>query len=148
MNWDLADFLVAFVLLGGVTLAFVLVARSTGNRAFRAATGVALVAALLLVWINGAVGIIGSENNDANLMYAGVLAVGLAGALLARFKPLGMANAMYATALAQVMVAAVALLGNLGADGAAWPRDVIFSTLFFAGLWLVSGRLFNKAVPA
>ena len=146
MTWDLADYLVALLLLGSVAVALVLTLRSTRNSAYRAAMGIALGAALLLVWVNGAVGIIGSEHNDANLMYAGVLAVGLAGALLARLRPPGMARAMFATALAQVLVAVIALLGQLGTDGAAWPRDVMFATLFFAALWLLSGGLFRRAV--
>jgi hypothetical protein len=145
MNWDLADYVVALLLLGSVGFALVLTLRSTRNAAYRAAMGIALIAALLLVWINGAVGIIGSENNDANMMFAGVIAVGLAGALIARLRPPGMARAMYATALVQVLVAVVALLGQLGTDGAAWPRDVIFVTLFFAALWLLSGGLFRRA---
>ena len=38
-----------------------LAAWMTGNRAYRAAVGVAVAAAFLLVWINLAVGIIGTE---------------------------------------------------------------------------------------
>ena len=37
----------------------------------------AIVAAFLLIWINLAVGINGSEDNPANLMYGGVLTVGV-----------------------------------------------------------------------
>ena len=35
------------------------------------------MAAFLLIWINLAVGIIGSEDNPANLMYGAVLLLGL-----------------------------------------------------------------------
>jgi hypothetical protein len=45
------------------------------------AFGVSLVAALLILWINLAVGIIGEPDDPANMMYAGVLAVGMVGAL-------------------------------------------------------------------
>ena len=38
----------------------------TGNSAYRAAVGVAIAAAFILVWMNLAVGIIGSEDNPAN----------------------------------------------------------------------------------
>jgi thiazole synthase ThiGH ThiG subunit len=58
----------------------------------------ALVAAMLLVWVNLAVGIIGSEDNPANIMYLGVHAVLILGALLALFRPQGMARALFATA--------------------------------------------------
>ena len=62
--WDLADFAIFGALLVGVGVTYELVVRKTGDTAYRAAVGVALAAAFLLVWVNGAVGIIGSENND------------------------------------------------------------------------------------
>ena len=52
-----------------------LAARMTGNSAYRAAVGVAVAAAFILVWMNLAVGIIGTEDNPAKLMYGGVLPV-------------------------------------------------------------------------
>jgi hypothetical protein len=39
---------------------------------------------MFLVWMNLAVGIIGSEDNPANLMFGGVLALGILGAFIAR----------------------------------------------------------------
>jgi hypothetical protein len=137
VDWDLADFVVAGALVFGAGASYELAVRRTRNRAYRAAVGVALAAAFLLVWANLAVGIIGSEDNPANLMYHGVLAVGIVGAILARFRPRGMARALVATALAQVVVAAVALVAGLGFTGPV--------TLFFAALWLTSAWLFRKA---
>jgi hypothetical protein len=46
-------------------------------------------------------------------MYIGVLAVGIIGAIVARFRPHGMARALFATALAQALVAVIALLAGL-----------------------------------
>lgn len=145
MNWDVADFAVFIALLVGVGVIFTLAARKSRNTAYRSAIGVALVAAFILVWVNGAVGIIGNESNDANLMYIGVLAVGIIGAVLARFHPLGMARALFATALAQVLVAVIALIAGLGSTGAIWPRDIVTLTGFFTVLWLVSAWLFQSA---
>ena len=143
--WDLADFAVAGVLLFGAGLTYELIARKAGHIAHRAAVGVAVAAALLLVWINLAVGIIGNEGNPANLMYIGVLAVGIIGALIARFQPHGMARALFATALAQMLVAVIALAARLGTSGPVWPRDVLIATGFFATLWLGSALLFRRA---
>jgi len=143
--WDLADFAVAGVLLFGAGLTYELIARKAGHIAHRAAVGVAVSAALLLVWINLAVGIIGNEGNPANLMYIGVLAVGIIGALIARFQPHGMARALFATALAQMLVAVIALAARLGTSGPVWPRDVLIATGFFATLWLGSALLFRRA---
>jgi hypothetical protein len=145
MDWDETDFLVLGVMLFGACGTYELAARMTGNPAYRAAVGVAVVTAFLLIWINLAVGIIGSEDNPANLMYGGVLVVGILGGLMVRFKPHGMARALVATAVAQVLVGLVALTAGLGSTGANWPRPVLVLSAFFAAAWLVSAWLFRKA---
>ena len=145
MNWDLLDFIVFGAMIGGVAALYMLVKRRTGNTTYRIAAGVALVGTFLLLWINGAVGVIGDEGNDANMMFFGVLAVGFIGAAIARFRAKGMSLALYAMAGAQVLVAIVALAGQLGAGAPAWPQDVLFLTAFFVALWLLSGRLFSNA---
>ena len=84
VNWGVADFAIFGALLVGVLVTYELVTKMTGDTAYRAAVGVALAAVFILIWVNGAVGIIGSEDNDANLMYFGVLAVGDIGAFIVR----------------------------------------------------------------
>ena len=123
VDWDEADFAVFGAMLAGACGTYELAARMTGNTAYRAAVGVALAAAFILVWMNLAVGIIGTEDNPANLMYGGVLAVGIIGAVIARFQPHGMARALVATALAQALVAVIALIAGLGSTGRA-GRDL------------------------
>jgi hypothetical protein len=59
--WSLFDFVVAGALLFGTGVTYELIARKGGTIAYRAAVGIACGAGLLLVWINLAVGIIGSE---------------------------------------------------------------------------------------
>ncbi len=145
MAWDVADFAVFGALLVGVGVIYTLAARKSDNTAYRSATGVALAAAFILVWVNGAVGIIGDASNDANMMYIGVIAVGIIGAVIARFQPHGMARALYATALAQALVAVIALIAGLGSTGPIWPRDILILTGFFAALWLLSAWLFRNA---
>jgi len=135
--WGLADFAVAGVLLFGAGLTYQFLAKKAGTFAYRAAVGVAVAAALLLVWMNLAVGIIGNEGNPANLMYIGVLAVGLIGAAIARFQPRGMALTLAATAVAQTLVAVIALTIGLG--------DTIVVTGVFVALWLISAWLFRKS---
>ena len=117
MNWDIFDFAVFGAMLLGVGVVYALAKRRTNNTTYRFALGVALAAAFLLVWVNGAVGIIGNENSDANMMFFGVLLVGIVGAIIA----------------------------NLGTAGASWPWDVLVLTGFFSALWLFSARLFQKA---
>jgi hypothetical protein len=142
------NFLPIFVLAAAFIVVFMfLKARKPDNAAYKSAVGLALLAAFLLFWVNGAVGIIGDEHNDANLMYGGVLAVGLIGAIIARFEPRGMARAMFATALAQALVAVIALGAGWGSRGPIWPRDVLGATGIFVMLWLGSAWLFRRAAP-
>jgi hypothetical protein len=105
------------------------------------------VAAFLLAWVNGAVGIIGSENQPANLMYGAVFAVGIIGSLVARFKPRGMAYTLFAAALVQLSVPIIALI--------IWPQiswggaglvGVFVLNAFFAALFVVSGLLFRHTL--
>ncbi len=113
------------------------------RKPYRSAVGVAIATAFILLWVNGAVGVIGSENNEANMMYFGVLAVGIVGAVIARFEPRGMAFALFATALAQALVTLVAVIGGLGypANG---PLELLFLNGFFIALWIVSAWLFRQ----
>ena len=145
MAWDLVDFAVFGAMLLVVGSLYALVRRKTASARCRVAFGVALGAAFVLVWVNGAVGIIGDENNDANMMYFGVLAVGVLGTIVARFQPLGMARAMYATATAQIAVAVIALIAGLGSAATAWPGDILVLTGIFVTLWLSSAWLFRTA---
>ena len=128
-------------LLIGVGIAVELASRKTGQAAYRTAVGLALGAALLLGWVNGAVGIIGSEDNGANLMYFGVIVVGAIGAVMARFKPEGMARALFATALAQTLVAVIGLVRRLGSG----PLEIVTINGFFVALFVGSAVLFSKA---
>jgi hypothetical protein len=74
-----------------------------------------------------------------------VLAVGIVGAVIARFRPHGMARALSAAALAQVLAAVVALTAGSGSTGPSRPGGTLILNGFFAALWLVSARLFGKA---
>jgi hypothetical protein len=144
MNWTLFDFAFAGAFIFGTGLTYVLVTRKAGNIAYRFAVGVALAAAFLLVWINLAVGIIGSEDNPANLMYGAVLAVGFIGAIIAELRPQGMARALFATALAQALVAVIALIFDLGSP---WnpPGQILSLNGFFVTLFVGSALLFRSA---
>jgi len=142
VNWDLFDFAFMGTLLFGSALTYELIARKMSNVAYRAAVGVAVVTAVLLVWINGAVGIIG--DGPVNLMYFGVLAVGLIGALIARFRPRGMARALFATALAQFLVPVIALI-IWKPDFAPGVLKVFGLNAFFVMLFVGSALLFRRA---
>jgi hypothetical protein len=143
--WSPSDFAVAGVLLVGTGLAYELITRRAGNIAYRLAVGLALATALFLIWANLAVGLIGSEDEPANLMYIGVLAVGITGALTARFQPRGMSRVLFATALAQALVAAIALLAGMYQDTGSSVPEIIKVNGLFVVLWVGSALLFRRA---
>jgi hypothetical protein len=146
--WSLSDFVVMGGLIFGTGLAYELIARQADSIVYRAAVGIAVVTSLLLVWINLAVGFIGDEDNPANLMYGGVLAIGIIGAFLARFQPQGMARALFATALAQALVPVIALMiwtSSASFWGAPGMWGVFGLNAFFAMLFAGSALLFQRA---
>ena len=136
VNWTASDFVFAGVLIGGTGLLFELAVRMSRHPAYRAGVGLALAAIFLIIWANGAVGMIGDEDNPYNLLFGGVILLALAGAIGAGFAAAGMARAMLVAAIAQVVVAAA----GLSAD----PRGAIFSACF-GGLWLLAAAAFWKA---
>jgi hypothetical protein len=140
MAWDPGDFILLGAMLVSGCGAYELAARKAGSSAYLTAVGVAVAAAFLLIWINLAVGIIGNEENPANLMYGGVLVIAFTGSVIAGFRPRGMARAMVATAIAQLLVAVIALLLGFG-------RAFVL-TVFFVALWLTSAWLFARAHQA
>lgn len=137
VSWTGSDFLVMGALLAIVCGSYELATRLSDSTAYRAGAGVAIVTGFLTVWVNGAVGMLGSEDNPANLLFGGVLLVGVIGALIARFRPQGMARAMYATAAAQGLMTVYALVAGYS--------EVVLHIGFFILLWVVSAGLFEKA---
>ncbi len=141
VNWSPGDFLVAWVLLAGAGLAYQLVTGQSNNGTYRVAVGVAVATALALVWVNLAVGLIGDGNHSGNLLYGAVLLIGVGGALLARLQARGMARALFATALAQLLVpAAILFSGDSAITGREWVGNTGFALLF-----ALSGWLFRRA---
>lgn len=155
-NWPPFAFAVWGALLFGAGLTYELIARKGGTLAYRVAVGIACATGFVLVFINAAAGIIG--DGPVNLMYLGVLTVGLVGAFMARFQPRGMALALFATAVAQMLVPVIALAiwkagwQNLLIDpNSPHPPfhpgigPVFGLNAVFAMLWIVSALLLRHA---
>jgi hypothetical protein len=105
----------------------------------------AIAAAILLIAVNGAVGFLGSEDNPANAIFAGVIGVAIVGSIVARFRAAGMVRAMYCTAAVQALVGLVALAAGLGTQGWGGVYEVVLGTGLFTTLWLSSAWLFHRA---
>jgi hypothetical protein len=137
MNWGPMDFAIIGVLVLGSGLLYEYASTQSRTVAHKAAVGIAVAAGLFLIWVNLAVGMIGDEGNPANLMYIFVLFVALVGASIARFEPREASIAMFATAAAQALVAAIALIANLG--------PTLLADAFFIAAWVASAVLFRRA---
>ena len=144
-QWKPGAIVLALILLiGGAGLLYGMISKKMMNsRAYRVAVGAAIAAVLLLVWMNAAVGgILG--DNPANMMYFGVLLVGLIGAVIAHLKPLGMSRALLASGFAIVLVPAIALI--IGTPAFANGVVAVFGLhAFLAMLFIVSALLFQRA---
>ena len=136
-QWGVFDFVIAAGLVIGAGLAYELFSRSNGDQAYRVASALTVLGVLALIWINLAVGIIGSEDEAANLMYAGVIAVIAVGALIVRADATGMFRVMLAAAGAQVLIGVIALASGMDAT---LPLD-----LAFGALWGGAALLFRRA---
>lgn len=123
-----------WVVWGGAAVLLMLPARSN---AYVVAAGVAVVNAFLLTWINLAIGIIGNENNAANQMFFGVLAIGFIAVVLTRLETRNLARATEVTAVAQAVVSIITAVIGEG--------YIFVLTGFFVAMWLMSAQLFRKA---
>ena len=135
--WEPGDFMFLGILCVASAVVIELALRTPSRLAYRVAAGIAASATLLQIWLNLAVGIIGSEDNPGNAIYLGVLAVIVIGPIVARFQARGMCHAMIAAAIAQLLALLVALAAGLGFTGPI--------TVFFTTLWLTSAWLFRRA---
>lgn len=111
---------------------------------YRSAVGIALATALIFGWVAAGVGVIGADGDPSNMMYVGVVAVGVIGSIVVRFRPQGMSRALFATALAQMLVTVVALVAGLGLP-ASPPMELLLVNGFFVVMWVGSAWLFRAA---
>jgi hypothetical protein len=144
VNWTPADFIFAGFALLGAGLMYEFIASRAGDIVYRLAVGLAVGTALLLLWANLAVGIIGNEANPANLLYFGVLAVWFIGVAAAGFKPHEMSIAMCATAIAQALVPIIAFL-IWRPEITVGVVEVVIVNAFFITLWVGAALLFRHA---
>jgi predicted membrane protein len=99
-----------------------------------------VIGGFLMVWANLAVGIIGNEDNPQNLMFYGLLLIGVVGALVTKFDARGLALTMRVMAAAQLGIFLVAAALD-------WALLPVF-TIFYFSLWLVAGEFFKKSTRA
>jgi hypothetical protein len=152
VNWSITDFVIMGVLIFTTGLSYVLLTRSSPNIIHRAAVALAIGSTLFLIWVNLAVGIIGSGPNAGNLMYIGILAIVITGTFLSRFTTKGMERVMFTAALTLVSFAGIQLFAGMQYYPGSSVKEIIGVNAFFAILFAVAGLLFRyislKNLPA
>jgi hypothetical protein len=145
VEWSLGDFLVAGCLLFGAGLAHELMGRqASGRLSYRLGSALAVVGCLLLVWMNLAVGLIGTAGHPANLLYGAVLLAVIGGSVAVGFRARGMALTMLAAAVVQSGLAVLAVSLKLGAEESG-PAEILLINGVFVALFVGSAALFNRA---
>lgn len=115
----------------------------TRTTSYRLGLAVTVGTMLFLVLGAGALGIIGAGGRP-DLMYLGVIAIGVVGALASRLRAHGMALTLLAMAAGQVVVALIALVAVVpGSDASV--IDLIGLTVMYAGLFIFAAWLFGRA---
>jgi hypothetical protein len=145
VNWTASDFLFAAVMIGGTGLLIEAAVRASGKWSYRGGALLALAAAFLLIWINGAVGIIGNEDNPANLVFLAIVGIAAVGTLLARARAGGMALTMFVAAAAQGLTGITIFIAGTAASEPPGPVGLLMLIEAFAAIWLGSALLFRKA---
>jgi hypothetical protein len=74
-----------------------------------------------------------------------VLAVGIVGAIVARFRPDGMSRALLAMAVAQGLVAVIALIAEKHQAPMSSVFEIVGVNAFFMALFVGSASLFKRA---
>lgn len=134
--WTGFDFAVGGTLLAMLGIAIELGLNASGNLTYRLGAVAAALTGSFIVWANVAVGFVGEPDNPYNLLFVGVIAIAIVGALAARFRAIGMRNAMGAAAAAQ-LVAGILAMGQEDA--------ILLLTAIVTAGWGVSALLFAKA---
>jgi hypothetical protein len=143
-GWSIGDFVgVAIILVFGSAI-FDLAARRAPNFAYLTGAAAALAATFGLFVVNGAVGLVGSEDEAHNIFFFAVLLVAIFGSIIAGGRPEPMAKVMLAAAGTHIAVSTVLLIDADGvSDGD--PQVEVVGLGIFAILWLASAWLFRSA---
>lgn len=145
LAWGPMDFVFVGVMVFGTGLAYELITRKHRNKLYRIALATALGTGFLMIWANLAVGLIGSEDESVNIIYLGLLAVGLIGVIIARFQAKGMAITMGVMAFGQFLITVIALLAGWQHLPHSSVADILKVNSFFFVLWTLAALLFWQA---
>lgn len=141
VNWSISDFIIAAILVFSAACSLLLLLQASADLRYKAGVVVAIGTTFLLIWVNLAVGIIGSGATFANIVYSVVVAIVLAGTFLSRFAAKGLERTMFAAAGALVLITIVQLADMMHNNSV---MEVLMANAFFAALFVTAALLFRN----
>lgn len=147
-NWTFFDFLIAWILFFVTGFIYKFSLFKANNIEYKIASATALLTGLLLIWVNFAVGIIGSEENPINTVYFLVILIGIIGSSIASFNAKGMSLTMFFMAGAMgIILISLLIYASLNFDKlpglSVW--GLISFHAFFIVIFAASGILFRNS---
>src|SRR6185312_15539418 len=143
VNWNVFDFIIMGSLIFGTGFLFYVMTRRSSNFIFRLAISIAILSSFLLIWVNLAVGLIGSGPTIANLMYIGVFVILIGGTYISKFTPQRLQWVMFISAIALIIFAIIQLSGEMYKYPGSSVVEILAVNAFFAALFLCAGLLFR-----
>ena len=141
-GWHLGDFVAVAIVLLSVCAIFDLAARASPNLPYLAGAGAGLAAGFGLFVVNGAVGLVGSEDEAHNVYFFVAIGIAIIGSFIAKGRAVPMSRTMLAAATSHIVVSAVLLIEANGvSDGD--PLAEIIGLSIFALVWLASATFFQ-----
>ncbi|HAC15733.1 MAG TPA: hypothetical protein DCE78_07290 [Bacteroidetes bacterium] len=143
VDWTLSDFVIMGIILFSCGMGYKLITRTANETFYRIAIAYGIFTGFLLLWVNAAVGLIGSEDNMFNLLYLAVLAVGAIGGAFYKFAPRGMSYTFVAMASVQAILGITALLAGMQHVPHSSVIEIIGVNGFFITLFLIAAIMFH-----
>ncbi len=140
VDWTGSDFVFAAVLISALGIGAEIAVRVGRNVPHKVGIAIAALGGFLTVWINGAVGMIGSEDEATNLVFIALVGIAVVASLLVWFRPAAMRSIMAALSAGQFGVGIAAGLWTMPGHAVEW--GVLG---FFALIWGASAACFHVA---
>ena len=144
VNWTLGDFIFAGLMLAALCGLVQLAVRRSSKAIYRWAMALAALGGFAVIWVNLAVGIVASEDNDYNLVFFGIILATIAASAVVRIRAEAMAKILPVTAIA--LLVALGVGQYLGSDELHDTRIAEWiGVTVFAGMFAISAGLFRRA---
>lgn len=144
VDWTLGDFIFAALMLAALCALVELAVRRSSKAIYRWAMALAALGGFAVIWVNLAVGIVASEDNDYNMVFLAIILATIAASAAVRIRAGAMAKILPVTGIA--LLVALAIGQMLGSDELHDTRIAEWvGVTVFAGMFALSALLFHRS---